>query len=54
MASALEGLARAQALAGDLAAARTTAARATAALEAIADPEDREQIEQDVRSLPLG
>lgn len=51
--SALEGLARAQAVSGDAAAARATLARARQALDAIADPEDREQIEQDVNSITI-
>jgi hypothetical protein len=46
--AALEGLARAQAVAGDLAAAEATRARAHAALSAIADPEDRQLIERDL------
>lgn len=53
LATALEGLARAQLVAGDDASARATAARAEVALESIADPDDREQIERDVRSLAL-
>jgi DNA-binding transcriptional MerR regulator len=53
MAAALETLARAQAVAGDLAGARATAARAHAALGSIADPEDRQLIEQDLQSLPI-
>jgi len=53
MAAALETLARAQAVAGDIAAARATQARASAALDAIADPEDREVIETDIRSLQI-
>ena len=51
--AALEGLARAHAVAGDRAAAEQTRAQARAALEAVADAEDREQIEQDLASLPL-
>jgi DNA-binding transcriptional MerR regulator len=53
VAAALETLARAQATAGDIGGARATAARAQAALEAIADPEDRQLIEQDLQSLPI-
>ncbi|HYK95392.1 MAG TPA: helix-turn-helix domain-containing protein [Candidatus Dormibacteraeota bacterium] len=53
LAAALEGLARAQAVAGDGAAARATAARARDALATIADPEDRQLIEQDLASLPI-
>ena len=50
---ALEGLARAQAVAGDRAAAEVTRARALQAVQAIADPEDRQLIEQDVETTPL-
>lgn len=53
MPAALEGLARAQAVAGDRAAAIETRARARAALEGIADPEDRQIIEQDLESTPI-
>jgi DNA-binding transcriptional MerR regulator len=53
IAAALETLARAQAAAGDPAAARSTVARARDALGAIADPEDRQLIEQDLASLPI-
>jgi DNA-binding transcriptional MerR regulator len=51
--AALEGLARAQAVAGDRAAAEVTRDRARAALEGIADPEDRQLIEQDLDTTPL-
>lgn len=51
--TALEGLARAQAVAGDRAAALETRARATAALDGIADPEDRHLIEQDLKATPI-
>jgi len=51
--AALEGLARAQAVAGDREAAHETRARAVAALEGIADPEDRQVIEQDLETTPL-
>lgn len=51
--AALEGLARAQAVAGDRAAAITTRARARAALDGIADPEDRQVIEQDLATTPI-
>jgi DNA-binding transcriptional MerR regulator len=51
--TALEGLARAQAVAGDRAAAIETRARATAALDGIADPEDRQVIEQDLATTPI-
>jgi len=50
---ALEGLARAQAVAGDRAAAEATRARALQAVQAIADPEDRQLIEQDLETTPL-
>jgi len=50
--AALEGLARAQAVAGDAAASRATAARARAAVARIADPEDRALIEQDLETVP--
>lgn len=53
MPAALEGLARAQAVAGDRAAATETRARARAALDGIADPEDRQIIEQDLESTPV-
>ena len=51
--AALEGLARAQAVAGDRAAAEATRARARKALAGIADPEDRQLIEQDLETTPL-
>ena len=53
MPAALEGLARAQAVAGDRAASIETRARAKAALDGIADPEDRHIIEQDLQSTPI-
>lgn len=53
LAAALEALARAQAVQGDAAAARSTAARARDSLEGISDPEDRQLIEQDLASLPI-
>jgi DNA-binding transcriptional MerR regulator len=53
VAAALEGLARAQAVAGDPASAEATRARARAALAAVADPEDRQLIEQDLESIPI-
>jgi hypothetical protein len=53
VAAAFEGLARAQAVAGDREAARATQARAREALEAVADPEDRQLIEQDLETTPL-
>ncbi|NJD26742.1 MAG: MerR family transcriptional regulator [Chloroflexi bacterium] len=51
--AALEGLARAQAVAGDHAAAAITRARARDSLAGIGDPEDRELIEQDLASAPV-
>jgi DNA-binding transcriptional MerR regulator len=53
MPAALEGLARAQAVAGDRSAASESRERARAALEGIADPEDRQVIEQDLESTPI-
>jgi DNA-binding transcriptional MerR regulator len=52
VAAALEGLARAQAIAGDRDAAEGTRARAREALDAIADPEDRQLVEQDLETTP--
>ncbi len=51
-AAAYEGMARATALTGDLAETATWKARATEALDEIADPEDRELIEGDLATLP--
>jgi DNA-binding transcriptional MerR regulator len=51
--AALEGLARAQAVAGDRATAEATRARAREAVRTIADPEDRQLIEQDLETTPL-
>jgi hypothetical protein len=51
--AALEGLARAQAMAGEQAEAARTRERAREAVAAIADPEDRELIEQDLASIPI-
>lgn len=51
--SALEGLARAQSVAGDRAAAAATLARGVQAASAIADPEDRQLIEQDLASITI-
>jgi DNA-binding transcriptional MerR regulator len=51
--AALEGLARAQAVAGDRAAADATRARARHAVAGIADIEDRQLIEQDLETTPL-
>jgi DNA-binding transcriptional MerR regulator len=54
IASAYESMARALAVGGDLAGAREWAARARAACEEIAEAEDRELIEGDLATLPLG
>lgn len=51
LAAALEGLARALAVSGDRAGASAARDRARVALDAIADPEDRQQIEQDLNSI---
>jgi DNA-binding transcriptional MerR regulator len=51
--AALEGLARALGVAGDRAAAEATRARALEAVTTIADPEDRQLIEQDLETTPL-
>lgn len=51
VAAALEALARAQAVSGDADNAGATQARARVALDAIADPEDRQLIEQDLNSI---
>jgi hypothetical protein len=51
--AALEGLARALAVAGDGAAASEARARARAALAGVADPEDRQVIEQDLETTPV-
>jgi hypothetical protein len=53
LAAALEGLTRAHAVAGDRASAEATRARAREAIRAIADPEDREHIEQDLASITI-
>ena len=53
LAAALEALARARAVAGDRAGAAAARDRARAALDAIADPEDRELIEQDLNSITI-
>jgi DNA-binding transcriptional MerR regulator len=53
LAAALEGLARAQAVAGDRAAAVETRAKARRALADVADPEDRQLIEQDLETTPV-
>lgn len=52
-AAAYEGLARASLVASDSAAAASWKARAVEALAAIADPEDRQTIAQDVDALPI-
>ncbi|HXG26216.1 MAG TPA: helix-turn-helix domain-containing protein [Candidatus Binatia bacterium] len=51
--AALEGLARAQAVAGDRAGAVATHKRALESLAGIADPEDRQLIEDDLKTTPL-
>jgi DNA-binding transcriptional MerR regulator len=52
IASAYEAMARAHLVAGDLEAVATWKAKAVAALEAIADSDDREIIEGDIATLP--
>jgi len=52
LAAACEALARAHAVAGDRAGSDHWAARAREACEAIADPADREVIEQDLATIP--
>ena len=49
--AAYEGLARAYGVAGNADEARTWAARGRESAAAISDPEDREQIEKDLRAL---
>lgn len=51
--SSYEAMARAHAVAGDRPAAEEWRARARAAVAAIADPEDRQIIEQDLATLPM-
>lgn len=51
--SALEGLARAQAVAGDRAGAAATLARGREAAAVISDPEDRQLIESDLASITV-
>jgi DNA-binding transcriptional MerR regulator len=51
--SAYEGMARAFAVAGDRVQAEDWRAKATAAVAAIDDADDRAQIEQDIATLPL-
>ena len=53
LASAYEALARASAVAGDPGAAADWKAKAAAALETIADKDDREVIENDLATLPV-
>jgi DNA-binding transcriptional MerR regulator len=52
IASAFEAMARAHLAAGDLDGVATWKARAVAALDAIADPDDREIVEGDIATLP--
>ena len=52
IASAYEAMARAYLAAGDSEGTATWKGRATAALAGIADPDDREQIEGDLATLP--
>ena len=53
LAAAYESMARASAVAGDPGAAADWKAKAAAALEAIADPAEREVIEGDIATLPV-
>ncbi|WP_436531445.1 MerR family transcriptional regulator [Actinoplanes sp. HUAS TT8] len=53
IASAHEGLARAQAVAGDLEAARDSRSQALALAETVADPEDRKVVLADIDTLPF-
>lgn len=53
IASAYEAMARAHAVAGDAIAASEWKARAMAALDEIADQEDRDSIEADLATLPV-
>lgn len=53
VASAYEGMARACAVAGQGADAENWRHKAVAALDSIADPDDRNIVEQDLSSLPL-
>lgn len=53
VAAAYEALARASAVAGDATAAADWKARATAALDGITDPDDRDIIEGDLATLPV-
>ena len=52
IASAFEAMARAYSTAGDLAETAAWKAKAVAALDAVADPDDREIIEGDIATLP--
>jgi DNA-binding transcriptional MerR regulator len=52
-ASAYEGLARAQAVAGDVDAARDSRSRALALIETVSDPEDRKIVLADIDTLPI-
>jgi hypothetical protein len=52
LAYAYEALARAAAIAGDTQAAGRRLAQARAAAEAVADPEDREHLEEDLATIP--
>jgi DNA-binding transcriptional MerR regulator len=54
IAGAYEAIARASAVAGDLPAARSWAAKARTACDAIAEDDDREIIAGDIATLPLG
>ena len=53
VASAYEGLARAQAVAGDFEAARDSRSRAIAIVETVSDPEDRKIVLADIDTLPI-
>jgi len=53
IASAYEGLARAQAVAGDLEAARDSRSQAIALAETVSDPEDRKIVTADIDTLPI-
>ena len=52
-AAAYEAMARASAVAGDTVAATEWKARAVAALDDVADPDDREIVEGDIATLPV-
>jgi len=54
IAAACEAMARASAVAGDMAAAREWAARGRDACTRIAEDDDREHIEADLAAIPLG